>query len=245
MRRGLRLVLVLLALAAPLALAGCFEKSSPVDVTPYLKEFPVAPGATVNVPLFLNSTQSFKQDLGMRIGELPQGWTYRLSTDQVALPGYKGRLVVVSFTAPQEAPPGARGLDVYAGDTRATVRMNVSPPGEPVLPDATVRVTLVHLDANGTVLATSATDALSDGLKARREGPPSVLPGALQLGEGEAANGTRAAGPALREALLGARVGDVLLLETTTDGDPVLHEGPSDGARLLVRVDGLVPAGGA
>jgi hypothetical protein len=216
-----------------------------VDVTPYLPEFRVAPGATVPVPLFLNSTQSFKQDLGMRVGELPQGWTYRLSAETVALPGYKGRLVVVSLTAPQDATEGARAVEVFAGDTRATVRLNVTQPGEAVPADAAVRVTLVHLDANGTVLGASAPDALSPGLKVAPGASLSGLPIALFLGEGDAPNGTRPAGPALRQALSGARVGDVLLVETAAEGDPVLAEAPAGGARLLVRVDGLLAAGGA
>jgi hypothetical protein len=246
MRRGLRLVLPLLVLAAALALAGCFESSSPVDVTPYLKETPVAPGGTVAVPLFLNSTQSFKQDLGLRVGEMPQGWTYRLSVDQVALPGYKGRLVVVTFMAPQDAAPGARGFDVFAGDTRATVQLNVTAPGEPVPAGATVRATLAHLDRNGTILNATPTDAFSSGLKHHRGAGAGPMPSLLYLGEGEAPNGTTPVAGALRERLLGARVGEALLVETAETADPLRHEGPSDGARLLVRVDGVEPpAGGA
>ena len=240
MRRGLLLAFLVLALVG---LAGCFEKSSPVDVTPMLAEFTVAPGGTVPVPLFLNSTMSFKQDLGMRVGNLPQGWTYRLSTDQVALPGYKGRVVLVNLTAPQDAPPGARDVEVYAGDTRATVRVNVTAPGAAVEPGADVRVSALLFDANGTVLARTSGDLLPQGLKLHRNATARPLPALVRVGAGESAEGAVRAAPALEEMLLGAREGQVLLLPGADVADPWRHEGASDGARLLVRIDEvLAPA---
>ena len=240
MRRGLVLLLVL---GGAVALTGCFgEKSSPIDVTSYLEVHETGPGRTVRVPLFLESTYSFKQDLGLRV-ELPQGWTYRAPVDAVTIAGYRGMLLVLDVSVPGDASPGLRTVTVFVGDTRSEVSVQVRDAQVPVEAGRAYNLTWMHLAPNGTVLALHET-ALKD------RGSLHVLDDAVHAPfqvhlAGPAENGTEPAPPGFlrvtpdtEAALLQARVGEALVLRGGPPGDPLGT--PTGSETLVLRVVGTV-----
>lgn len=242
MRGGSPLVL-LLVLGAVLT-AGCFgERSSPVDVTPYLPVHETGAGRAAVVPFFLNSTFTFKQDLGLRVGELPAGWTFRLPVNEVVLPGRHGRFVAVEVTPDPAATPGETAVEFFVGDTRASVRVNVTAEAPAARAGVGANLSWVHWDRNGTLLGWHEP-LLSHGLKAGPNASAREAPVLAWLGN-ETETGVPAewatAGyvrlvPDVERRVLALRVGESLLVETNSGPDPFNPGGGTDGARLLVRL---------
>lgn len=237
MRRGHLLVLLVLVLASA-ATAGCFgESRSPVDVTPYLSTHRAEPGRTLQVPVFLNSTYTFKQDLPLRVGDLPEGWTYRIPVQEVTLPGYKGRFLVLDLTPAADAQPGEAEVDFFVGDTRATIHVNVTAPTPATRPGSVINLTWTLLDRNGTIVAWHEP-LLGKGLKYDEEAITREAPVRIYLGGPD--NATTPGGllrlPAETEArLLQAKAGEAVVMDGSLAPDPVLSRSAPDG-RLILRI---------
>lgn len=246
MRTGLAL---LLALGASVALAGCFgEKSSPVDVVPYFDVHEAGPGRTVQVPLFLNSTYSFKQDFGVRV-ELPDGWTYRLPSTDIQIAGFRGLLYVFDVTVPGDASPGQRTFNAFVGDTRAEVKVQVRDAQAGVEAGRGLNLTWMHVASNGTILA-HHEPALKEreGLEYGPDVRADAAPLRVYLG---AADGKgvpepwRSAGfvrldRGSEDRLLAAKVGEALVLPAGAPGEPL--GAAVDGHHLVARIVGVLDA---
>lgn len=243
MRRGPLLVLLALVLASA-ATAGCFgENRSPVDVTPYLSTHRAEPGRTVHVPLFLNSTYTFKQDLGLGVGDLPEGWTYRLPVQEVTLPGHKGRHVVIEITPAAEAPPGETEVDVFVGDTRATLLLNLTAPAPETRHGSVVNLTWTLLDRNGTIVAWHEP-LLSQGLKYDADAAPRDAPLRVYLGGPDDATtppGLLRLPAEMETRLLQAKAGEAVVMDGALPPDPTVSRSAPEGWLILRLADPREP----
>lgn len=151
--------LALLAILGFALLAGCVEKSSPVDVTPYYLTNNAQPGRATEFAFFLKSTSPFKQDLAVTF-EGPDGWVFEPENDTVSLRGKDTTSLIVRVTPDADAETGPRTVAVLLGDTRAEVIVDVRGLGrEPLRAGIGAQVYYVLWFANGT-LASSNDPAL-------------------------------------------------------------------------------------
>lgn len=118
-------LLFALLLAAP-ALAGCLgASSSPVSVTALLPLNDAQPGRATEFAFHLQSLSQFRQDLGVGVEGLPEGWTFEPEVPAVDLAGRDGASLIVRVTPSADATYGPHALQVLVGDTRAEVIVNV------------------------------------------------------------------------------------------------------------------------
>lgn len=174
-RASMRLAPLLLVLVLGAgALAGCFgESTSPVDVVAYVPLVDTAPGRTVQLAFFVESTDSFKQRLPVGVERLPHGWTFAAATPELELAGRETRALVVTLGLAPDAPFGPHTVRVKVGETGEDVILNVE-----AAPDARVergggaRLDFVALSANGTVLATNVASLRNQTRIPLAEAPP-------------------------------------------------------------------------
>lgn len=240
MARG-RLHLPAAALLLAVLLAGCAEPPE-AEVVPYLPIHETEPGRAVLVPFYVNSTEPFKRDLGLGIGDLPDGWTYRLPGDEITVPGNKGRLVVYEIT-PASGAAGPVDVDLRAGNADGRVIVHVKDMGAPLREGMVVNLSWVLLDANGTLLAHHEPLLKDrDGLRYAPDARAHDAPLRVRLG-GEAAEASADGGdaprlpPDVEARLLGLKVGQTLLLDAIPEGT-IPAGAATPGSRLLLRVLG-------
>ena len=155
MRRLAALATLALALAPALALAGCVERSSPVDVTPYYVINDAQPGRATEFAFFLRSTSPFKQDLDVTF-DGPSGWTFESEVDNLSLRGRATSSLIVRVTPDENATHEPREVNVLVGDTRAKVIVNVRDLGrEPLRSGIGTQLYYVLWYANGTLASTN------------------------------------------------------------------------------------------
>jgi len=164
MRRS-RALLLLALLLAPALLAGCFgERSSPVDVIPYLPLNDAEPGRATEFAFFLRSTSQFKQTLGVRQEGLPAGWGFRAEKDVLDIPGMRTGSLLVSVTPDENATYGPHAFDVLVGDTRARVTVNVKDLGrEPLRAGVGAKLQYVLWADNGSVIESNEPTVAAQG----------------------------------------------------------------------------------
>lgn len=231
--RATTAAVALVALLGAVALAGCADPSSPVEVRPYLDLVDAAPGRPVPVPLHLTSTLAFKQRLGVDAEGLPFGWRFDPESESVEIPGRARMPFVVNVTPAADARVGLHAFDVKVGETRARIQLNVAPPGPERLDgNETARVSLLAWHANGSIA--------QETMGAREDVPRAnetllVVENATEGLLVRAENGTLRGLPStLATALLGAAERE-LRLAVVPRADVGL---PGEGALvLLVRVD--------
>lgn len=145
----------LIALAFVLLLAGCVERSSPVEVTPYYVINDAQPERATEFAFFLKSTSPFKQELDVRF-EGPEGWTFESETPNLTLRGRSTTSLVVRVTPEANATYEPQDVSVFVGDTRARVIANVRDLGrEPLRSGMGAQVYYVLWYANGTLASTN------------------------------------------------------------------------------------------
>ena len=237
MRGSVAGAIALVVLAA--GLAGCFgERTSPVEVTPYLPLLDGAPGRTTQFALFLLSTDSFKQTLGVGIEGLPQGWRFAAHPSSVTIPGRGTLPLVVDVTPAGDARHGPHTLRVKVGDTGADIILNVEEQrARPVTRGGGVALEFVAWAANGTLLATNAARLVNQtDIPNATQAPPTALP--------RAANGTQPLLGYLGDAATMpdgfAEQGYVALPEAWVDA--LLQAGGGEGAREGDAVAAALPA---
>lgn len=171
--RATRVVVALaLALAPALALAGCVERSSPVNVTPYYVINDAQPGRETEFAFFLESTSPFKQDLDVRF-DGPEGWTFKSEAENVSLRGRATTSLIVSVKPDENATHEPREVSVFVGDTRAKVIVNVRDLGrEPLRAGLGTQLYYVLWYSNGTLASTN-----DPALRDRTALGPAVLDG--------------------------------------------------------------------
>lgn len=140
-----------LALALALALVGCVERSSPVEVEPYYLINDAQPGRGTEFAFQLRSTSPFKQELDVGF-DGPSGWRFESESPQVALRGRETSSLVVRVTPDENATYEPREVEVRVGDTRARVLVNVRDLGrEPARAGIGAQVYYVLWYDNGTL----------------------------------------------------------------------------------------------
>lgn len=141
-----------LAIASGLGLAGCVDRSSPVEVRPYLDLIDAAPGRVVPVALHLTSTLAFKQRLGVDAEGLPFGWRFDPEAESVEIPGRARMPFLVNVTPAPDARVGLHAFDVKVGETRARIQIDLAAPsGGSLVGNATARVALLAWHPNGSI----------------------------------------------------------------------------------------------
>jgi hypothetical protein len=149
------LLLLALTLAPALALAGCAESTSPVTVTPYYVINDAQPGRGTEFAFFLNSNSPFRQTLPVRF-EGPEGWRMESENESVDLRGRGSSSLVVRVTPDANATHEPRQIDVFVGDTRAQVVVDVHDLGrEPLRAGIGAQLYYVLWYANGTLASTN------------------------------------------------------------------------------------------
>lgn len=140
-------------------LAGCAEKTSPVEVTPYFEVNDAAPGRPTDFAFHLVSTSPFKQEFSIRV-EAPEGWNATPAVETLELRGKDSTSLVVRVTPHANASKDLHQLDVFVGDTRARVLVDVGElEGDPIVPGVGAQLVYVQWSANGTVNATNERGA--------------------------------------------------------------------------------------
>jgi hypothetical protein len=164
--------LVLLAVIGLALLAGCVEKTSPVDVTPFYVINGAQPGRGTQFAFLLTSTSPFKQDLGVRF-EGPDGWSMEAENDTVSLRGKETSTLIVRITPDANATHEPRQVSVLVGDTKVQVIVDVHTLGrEPLRAGIGAQLSYVLWWSNGTLASTN--DA---ALRDRSGIGPAVLDG--------------------------------------------------------------------
>lgn len=153
--------ILLFALLAGALLAGCFgEAKSPVEVEPYLAKLTGTQARTLQIALFVRSTDSFKQTLPVTVEGLPERWTS--AGPEITLPGRAAMPLLVNVTPSSEATFGEQAFRVKVGETAATVTVDVVEPGAMrVAPGALVELEFVTWARNGSVVAANAPHLLN------------------------------------------------------------------------------------
>lgn len=113
------LVLIVLVL-----LAGCVERSSPIDVHAFYPINDAEPGRATEFAFHLVSTSSFKQTLPVRF-ETPEGWRAESETSDVEIRGKDASSLVVRITPDANATYEPHEVRVLVGDTAGRVIVNV------------------------------------------------------------------------------------------------------------------------
>ncbi|HUR69335.1 MAG TPA: hypothetical protein VM370_08810 [Candidatus Thermoplasmatota archaeon] len=145
----------LLVLGLVLLLAGCVEKTSPVDVEPYYVINDAQPGRATEFAFFLRSTSPFKQTLDVSF-DGPDGWTFEAENDSVELRGKDTSSLVVRVTPDANATHEPREVTLHVGDTKSRVIVNVRDLGrEPLRAGIGTQVYYVLWYANGTLASTN------------------------------------------------------------------------------------------
>ena len=148
-------VALALALAPALALSGCVERSSPVEVTPFYVLNDAEPGRPTEFAFFLRSTSPFKQELDVR-AEAPEGWEAKAEVDNLTIRGRATTSLIVTVTPAEDASYEPHDVNVYVGDTRARVIVNVRDLGrEPLRANVGTTLYYVLWYANGTLASTN------------------------------------------------------------------------------------------
>lgn len=162
MRRALLLALLV---ASPL-LAGCLgEDSSPVEVTPFYELNAASPGRLTSFVFHLRSTNPFKQTLPVT-GSLPEGWAFEPERNETTMLGRANDTLVVGVRVDANASYRLYELDVFVGDTRARVRVDVRPLlDEGWTPGRAARAYLTEF-GNGTRVATNDPALLREAIAA-------------------------------------------------------------------------------
>ena len=143
------------AIGILLLLAGCVEKSSPVEVTPFYAINDAQPGRGSEFAFHLRSTSPFKQDLAVRF-DGPEGWGYQSESDNVSLRGKDTSSLIVRITPDANATHEPRTVKVLVGDTAATVIVNVRDLGrEPLRAGIGTQLYYVLWYDNGTLASTN------------------------------------------------------------------------------------------
>lgn len=236
---------LLLALLLMVPLAGCFgEKSSPVRVAAFSPINDAQPGRWTDYAFRLESTNSFKQTLAVR-AQPPEGWEWEADPREVTMAGKSTASVVVRMRPDANATYEPTDVDVFVGDTRSRVIVDVHDLGEtPLAAGMGARIYLSLWWENGTLASTN-----DPALRNRTGIGPAVLEGEnasyapRKVYVGHASNdpipdaflaaGYEAAPPGIAERLLdagdgaGMRAGETLHVELADAGAP---------AHALVRV---------
>jgi hypothetical protein len=151
-----------LALALALALAvvaasGCLgASSSPVRLVPYAKLNDAEPGRGTEFAFFVESQSPFKQTLPIGIPDLPANWTFRSESPSLTVLGGKTTSMIVRVTPDRNATFGPHTLTVHAGDSAATVLVNVEELGkEPARAGVGAQVLYALWYDNGTLVETN------------------------------------------------------------------------------------------
>lgn len=166
------LVVLALALAPALALVGCVERSSPVDVTPFYVINDAQPGRATEFAFHLKSTSPFMQEL--EIGsEAPDGWVVEPEARNLSLRGRDSTSLLVRVTPDANATHEPREVSLLVGDTRARVIVNVRDLGrEPLRSGIGTQLYYVLWYDNGTLASTN-----DPALRNRTALGPAVLDG--------------------------------------------------------------------